>query len=201
MPQLFTSHTINEHTQSLADHLPNGKGFIAKNQDGTNFRRFLRGLAFELQRIESTFIYTTQQYDPQTTTDFITEWESAVGIPDDCFPGTEDLQTRRKHVVVKLLSSGANTAQDFIDIAAFLGFDITISYLDEVEFYPPYDVPITLITGVPESRFIWIVTGAGVVPNVPPYDVPFSLSSGTSVIQCLFNKLKPAHTRIIYRNE
>lgn len=198
---LFTPHTVDQHTQSLADYMPNGDLFNAKNLEGSNFRRLLRGWAFELQRLEATFIEVTQEYNIYTTNDFIAEWERMVGIPDSCFSNEVDIVTRRRQVVVKLAAEGVNTREDFIDLASLLGFEIDITYPPEIPFYPPYDVPIDLITGIPESRYVWIVSGPGIVPNVPPYNVPFSLtSSHANVIQCFFEKLKPAHTKILYRN-
>lgn len=198
---LFTPHTVEQHTQSLADYMPNGDLFVAKNFEGSNFRRLLRGWAFELQRLEATFIEVAQEYNIYTTNDFISEWERMVGIPDSCFSNDKNIETRRRQVIIKLSAEGVNTKQDFIDLAALLGFTITITYPPEIPFYPPYDVPINLITGIPESRYVWIVRGQGLVPNVPPYDVPFSLISGhATVLQCFFEKLKPAHTKIIYKN-
>ncbi len=198
---LFTPHTIDQHTQSLADYMPNGELFLAKNINNSNFRQLLKGWSYELQRLEATLIEVAQEYDPNTTNDFIAQWEQTVGIPDDCFTNETDIVTRRNQVLFKLRAEGANTPQDFIDLAALLGYTITISWPAEVEFFPPYDVPINLITGVPESRYVWIVTGVGLIPNLPPYNVPFSLiSSQQSVLICAFNKLKPAHTKIIFKN-
>lgn len=201
MAQLFTPHSKEQHAQSLADLLPNGPLYGGKNVEGTNFRDLLTGLAIEFQRCEQLLNEVSSEYDIKTTENFIEEWERAVGIPDSCFSTNDTIENRRLHVLIKIAAPGVNTRQDFINLAAMLGFDIDIQYLPEVEFYPPYDVPIDLIYGIPESRYVWIVVGAGVVANVPPYDVPFSLIDGTgTIIQCLFEKLKPAQTKIIYRN-
>lgn len=199
---LFKEHSLEEHAQSLADYLPGGKLFIAKNTNGTNFRKYLRGLSYELQRFESALIEVTSEYDPRTTTEFITEWESSVGIPDDCFPGTGSLDERRRDVITKFMAIGVSTAQDFIDLAAFMGYEITIEHLADGTYYPPYNVPFTPMIGIPYNRYVWIVIGANVIANIPPYNVPFSLTSSTQTkLQCFFNKLKPAHTLIIFRNE
>ena len=198
---LFNPHTVDQHTQSLADYMPNGELFIAKNIEDSNFRQLLKGWSYELQRLEATLIEVAQEYDIYNTNDFISEWENVVGIPDSCFSNEVDIVTRRKQVIIKLSAEGVNTKQDFIDLAALLGFTITITYPAETPFYPPYDIPLDLITGIPESRYVWIVTGDGLVPNVPPYDIPLSLiSAQQSVLQCFFEKLKPAHTKIIYKN-
>lgn len=201
MTQLFNIHSKEEHAQANANFLPNGVVFAAKNIQGTNLRDLLNGLAIEFQRCEQLMTDISSESDIRTTQSFIEEWEHAVGIPDGCFDTSGSIEDRRLHVLIKLLEPGINTAQDYIDLAAMLGYTITITHLEEMEFYPPYDVPITLIYGIPESRYVWIVTGDGVVANVPPYDVPFSLGTSTAtLLQCLFNKLKPAYTKIIFRN-
>ena len=199
---LFTLHSVDQHAQSLANYLPNGKLFAAKNTNATNFRKYLRGLSYELQRFESLLIEVTSEYDPRTTADFISEWESSVGIPDDCFPGTGSLDERRRDVITKFMGMGVSTRQDFIDLAAFMGYSIDIEYLPEESFNPPYNVPFTPLIGIPNSRYVWVVIGTNIVLNVPPYNVPFSLtSSGVTKLQCFFNELKPAHTLIIFQNE
>lgn len=199
---LFEIHSKDEHAQSLANFLPNGDLFAAKNIQESTFRNLLNGLAIELQRCEQLLADTTSEHDIRYTSNFIEEWERALGIPDDCFDNTGTLEERRTNLLIKLAAPGVSTEQDFIDLAAMLGYVITIEHLAEVEFYPPYNVPFSPIYGVPESRYVWIVKGVGVVANVPPYDVPFSLGSSTAtILQCLFNKLKGAHTLIIFENE
>lgn len=197
---LFTIHSKQELAKSIADFLPGGDLFVAKGIEDTVLINLLNGLSLEIQRAEQLLSDYTSETDITTTTQLISEWETAVGIPDSCFSNTVSLEERRINVQAKILALGVATEEDFINLAAFLGYAIIIEHPEPVEFYPPYDIPLDLIWGVPQSRFIWYVIGAGVVPNVPPYDIPLSLENGTSVIQCLFDKLKPANTLIIYRN-
>ena len=198
----FTSHTLDEHTQSLANFLPGGCVFANKNIPNTVHHSLLRGLAGELKRVEATLLEWLKQYDPRTTTDFITNWERVVGIPDGCFTGTESLETRRKHIVAKFLARGVATEQDFIDLAKFLGYDISFERLPGVDNFFPYNIPLSFVTGLPRSRFVLIIIGQGLVPCVPPYAVPFipGCNDKDSPLICFFNKLKPANTVIIYRN-
>ena len=201
MTSLFTQHTQEQHANSLASFLPDNNLFVAKNIDGKNLRKFLVGLAAELKRTEDYLYFSSNEKDARITTNLIEEWESAVGIPDNCFSNEVPIDQRRLQVLAKMQALGVSTAQDYIDLAALIGYDITISYPVEQTFYPPYDVPFSPIYGIPESRYVFIVTGIGIVPNVPPYDVPFSLNNGQSIIQCLFDNLKPANSVIIYRDQ
>jgi len=192
---LFDSHTIDEHTTAIADYLPNGLVFGSKYVDQSILRKFLQGLSPEFQRAEQTLIETSVQHDINCAVDFISLWESAVGIPDSCFPATGTLTERRTHVICKLAVMNVQTEQDFIDLSEKLGFTITISSLSD-SLFPPYDIPMIPATGS-SARFIWVVTGVDPGP-VPPYDIPLFLTFSSSIIICVFELLKPAMTRIIF---
>lgn len=192
---LFELHDIAEHTNAIADYLPNGLIFGSKYVDGSILRAFLESLAPEFQRAEQTLIETSKQHDINCAVDFISLWESAVGIPDDCFPATGTLLERQTHVICKLAGMNVQTEQDFIDLADKLGFTITISSLSD-SIFPPYDIPMIPVDG-DTARFIWLVTGVD-PGSVPPYDIPLALTFTSSIIICVFELLKPAMTRIIF---
>ena len=193
---VFQLHTVEQHTQSFADYLPNGKTFQAKNITDSTFRKFLRGLSQEFQRIEQSLIETSGQHDINCAEEeFLSLWERAVGIPDDCFDGGGTIDERRLHVILKLAQMNVSTEQDFVDLAASLGFTITIGHPIDNAF-PPFDIPLT-VTG-PMARFIWEVAGLGPESFVPPYDIPLFLDAGTSILICVFEQLKPAMTQIVF---
>lgn len=192
------THNREEHTRSLAAYLSNGKLFEAKNIDGSNLNQLLRGIASELRISEGYLITLEKEYFPDRTTLFVKEWEQALQIPDDCFPGNGSLEERRMHVLIKLASLGVQTAEDFIDLALLFGKIVNVFSLS-VEAFPPYPVPFTPIS-LPEGRFVVVVTGEDIVTNVPPYDVPFIPASGESTMECLFKKLKPENCTLIFRN-
>ena len=100
---LFKLHTVDEQSQSFSDYLPNDKLFQSKNIDGTTFRKFLIGLSQEFVRIEQTLIETSIQHDINCSEeDFLSRWERAVGIPDDCFSGMGSVSDRQLHVILNL---------------------------------------------------------------------------------------------------
>lgn len=199
MAKKFDRFTLEQHTQVLCDLFFGGKLSEARNINGSNLRKLFIGLAKEFQRIESTIATIAEEYDIQQTTLLIEEWESAIGIPDDCFPIANTIEERRNNVLAKLRAAGTVTENDFISLAALIGFTVTITPLQDIAF-PVYPVPF-YPTKAPASRFVWIVSGANVIPEVPPYNVPFTPAGGAqSILVCLFNLLKPAFTRIIFQN-
>lgn len=190
--------STEDHANAIAAHLLNGKTFEAKNIGESNFRQLLLGIAGEF-RIAQEYIETLEkEYPPDNTTLFLEEWESALGIPDDCFSGAGTIEERQRDVLVKLASLGVQTADDFVRLAAIFGKTVTVSSLAEVAF-PPYDVPF-LPVDVAAARFIIRVSGENLIANIPPYDVPFTPSSGESVLECVLNKVAPANCRVVFVN-
>jgi len=183
---LFKKHSLDNHALSIAAYLPGGKVFAAARDNFTNLFAFLRGLASEMARVEDFLIDLYSELDPRTTIVFIEEWESNLGIPDDCIFIADTIEERRKNILIKLTSLGAQTEEDFVSLALLLGFAIQITR-------PPSG---------PDRRFIWIISGVDILVNVPEYDVPFipNATGGQTVMQCLFQKLRPANTELQFEN-
>lgn len=172
--------------KSLAAYLPGGELFQAATIPGTTFNMLLLGLAVELQRAENYLFLYNDQFIPDRTTPFIPEWESAVGIPDECFviSPTDTDEERRLNIITKLASLGVQTADDFINLAANYGITVTVIPLSET-IDPPYDVPFTPFSSV-EARFTWIIKGDNLFTE--------------EILLCLFCKLKPANTKLIFED-
>lgn len=181
MTNRFEEHTLEQNTQSLANTLPNGGTFIAKNIDQSNLRNLLVGLSGEIFRIESLLVDLTEEYYIPQTTLLIEEWERALGIPDGCFNAQGSIEERRIHCIAKFLAAGTQTGADFIAVAALFGKTVTI--IDD-----------------PSEPYVIKIEGPELVTNVPPYNVPFSLDSGETILECFLNKLKPANCTIEFIN-
>jgi uncharacterized protein YmfQ (DUF2313 family) len=198
MISLFKRHTKEEHADTIADNLPNGPLWTAKRINGKKLRSLLLGFARTLRTGEDKLETVWEQLDPSTTTDFIDEWESALGIPDDCFQGTGSLETRRTHVVAKL-TAAIQTADDFVALAALLGVAITIQSGVESSTFP-LTFPILFFDTLQDARFTMIVNFTASSTVVFPLTFPIVFpDDNMAVIRCFFDKLKPANTDIIYR--
>lgn len=194
-PVFFPAGSFEDQVQGIANLLPNDRPFYAKNISGTNLRKLLQGLAYEIWRVERQIETISLEHDINFTVSLISEWESALGIPDDCFSNTGTIEERRKNVITKLRARGVATKEDFIALAFYLGYSIEIIDSADVA-YPPYDVPFFPVS-LPQGRFVWYIKGYNIAPFVPPYDVPFIPNNIESIISCFFQKLKPANT-ILY---
>jgi hypothetical protein len=117
---------------------------------------------------------------------FVPEWESALGIPDDCFPGDttgNDIDTRRTHILVKLAALGVQTSADFEALATTMGFPGTEVVSGEDAGIQP-----------PDGRFTIVINYVAGTFDVFPlsFEIEFG-NSETEILDCLFEKLKPAN--------
>lgn len=200
---LFQRHSVDEHADTLADYLPPGIMFEGGKIDNTNLRKLLRGLAQELFKSEDLLKQWTEEYYPDCTTLYLDEWEKTLGIPDDCFSGTGTQEERRRDILVKLASLGIQTEQDFEDLAALFG--VTVEIEQGADFGGagntfPLQFPVSLLFSSPkEARFTIIVRFT--VPDTSRFTLFFPIVFGgneIAILECLFNKLKPANCNVIF---
>jgi len=196
----FNRNTLVDHTQISVSFLPLGKLFDQKNIPDSNIHNLFTAFSKEFVRDENKIATVAEEHNIFNTTLFIEEWESAVGIPDACFTIAPTIEERRANIIIKLRASGVSTQEQFEEIALLLGFVVTVTPLQD-EAFPPYCVPF-IPTKSPASRFIMVVRGDGIIPEVPPYDVPFTPAAigQQSILQCIFGILKPANVGILFFN-
>jgi len=199
MPKLLTKHTLTEQADSLADYLPNGDLFIGKKLLGTKLRKLIEGLSGLLVDGEEQINLVSSEYDIRFTELFIKEWEGFVGIPDSCFDTSGTIEQRRKNVLTKLTALGIQTEADFIALAALFGVVVTID-AGSVSGVFPLVFPLIFFPNPKTARFTLIVSfqleGSNKFPLTFP--IPFG-SSNIGILECLFNKLKPANVDLIFR--
>lgn len=201
MTDLIKKHSKEEHADSIDAYLPSGRLFEGGRVTDTNLRKLLLGLSGELVMAEGFLKTIETEYDITTTTLFIDEWEAAVGIPDDCFLGTGDIEERRKHVLVKLASLGIQTEADFENLAAILG--ITVDIIDGITAGTTFPLTFpSVLLGLTdeEARFTIVVTYTTTAVEQFPYTFPLTFVEDTvSILRCLFNKLKPANCNVLFQ--
>lgn len=190
------SLTLEQQARTLANYFSPGRAFGSVSVPGTVANDLLLGLAQELLRSEALMQEFRDEILPDETVLFIDEWESAVGIPDDCFPGSGSIVERRTHVLVKLASLGVQTAADFEALAALLGVSVTV-IAGSVHGTFPYVFPMIFLGDGRAARHTIIVDSPTGAASVFPYTFPITFEeSGLSLVECLFRKLKPANVDI-----
>lgn len=196
---LFNRRDIEQYADSLADYLPGGLLFASKSVQDSNFRKLLRGMAGELFRSNGLLKTYNDEILPDKTVKFIDEWESALGIPDDCFKMTGTIDERRRDVLTKLASLGIQTKQDFVTLANEFGVDVVVSS-GSVHGIFPMQFPFIFFNTAKQARFTIIVTFNVAAASRFPYVFPFIFGgSQIPILECLFSKLKPANCNIIFK--
>lgn len=196
--RLFRKNTPSDITDSTAAFMPNGRVFGGKNRGDAILRKLLNGLSLEFYRIDEQMELMAEDYDINVSIQFLPQWEAAVGIPDSCLDGTGTLEERRKAVLAKLAGMNLTEDQDFIDLAAIFGVTVTITQGSTVGIFP-MTFPFILFGTAKEAKFSMIVTFDTPLETFP-YTFPFIFGDATrGLIECIFNKLKPANVQIIYQ--
>ena len=184
--------TVTEQRDAIASWMPLGIVWTSFHTIGTNCYNFLVGLASEFVRF-AEHVKEARETIPKITnnTDFLPEWESAMGIPDDCFSATGSTSERWTHVLVKFAMMNIQSCPDFVSLAAVFGFTITCEGGIESSLYP---------AGFPDdktARNTIVITFDVSEPVAFPYTFPITFEQNQTVImECMFTKLKPAHNDI-----
>lgn len=136
---------------------------------------------------------------PDGDTELLPDWERVYGLPDACLADIDSSVTSRVAAVIdKIRRGGGLSRQFFIDLAAALGYTISIT-----EFSPHTVVsPVTYPLYDTDSQYYWQVNLATDTPP-RPITVLDSVTTPlvvyqTGLLECLLQKLKPAHTELLF---
>lgn len=197
--RLFKAKTTEEQTTSLAAFLPGGRPFLAAKLSSSTLRTLLVGLGTELSRMEGILNDITYEHQIDQTTSLISQWEAALGIPDGCFSVASSLSDRIRNVSVKLGHMSLQTAQDYIDLGALLGYTVRITAGADRGIFP-LAFPAYVFDSPQTARFLMIVTVETVaIPNVFPLSFQITFSNGfNTIIECVLKHLVPANVQLSF---
>jgi len=160
---------------------------------------------------------------PYTTTELLPEWEDAVIVKDECLADVPQgsVGERRAAVVAALRRPVGQSTQFYIDLAASLGFEISI--IKSCPFRSGQSSSGDAITGPTAYNFMCGFSCSG--QQIGNHDVGWTYywtvvtsefnekwfesgqnssgdpirTFGNEVLECVLNAAKPAHTKIIFR--
>ena len=196
---MLKKRTQPQQADILAQYLRDDNLHEAKNRDDSTLRKILLGLASEWLNFRNKINEVVNEYNPQKTTALIQEWEEFVGIPDGCIPVASTIEQRRLNVLLKLAGINATTEKQFKNVASILGYNIEVSNGVATSTFP-LTLPFLLISEASAPFTIVITLPSSIKPNGFPLTFPFTLTSQQpAILDCLFNKLKPANTQLFFR--
>ncbi len=196
---MLKERTQTQQADILAQYLRGDNLHEAKNREDSTLRKILIGLASEWLNFRSKINEVSNEYNPKTTTKLIEEWEQFVGIPDNCIPVASTIEQRRLNVLLKLAGINATTEKQFKNGASILGYNIEVSNGVSTSTFP-LTLPFLLISEASAPFTIVITLPSSIKPSGFPLTFPFTLTSQQpAILDCLFNKLKPANTQLFFR--
>ncbi len=188
--------SVQEHAEIFSSYFPSGRAFAIKDVVGSVLNQLLRGISGEAIRVDEAIETLRQEVIPDQTVAFLAEWESALGIPDDCFDGLGDVTERRRDVILKLSSLGLQTRKDFEDWAADLGVQVEV-LPGSLHGAAPFEFPILFYATGKEARNTIVVNFVSAVNASFPYTFAIAFAfKEVAIITCIFEKLKPASTQV-----
>lgn len=159
--------------------LPRGTAFSVEPE--TVIGKLALAMADEFARFDVRSVTLIEEFDPRTTSELLTDWERAYGLPDPCAGTTQTVPQRVSSLVQKVIATGGQTKSYFIGLALALGYPITIT---EFRAYTVEDDVDDLIYEL-DWNFAWQV-------NAP------IAAAANGQLACVLNYLKPAQTVILF---
>lgn len=190
--------TAAEYREQLKALLPPGQAF--PRDPGTTLHDLLDGMSIELARLDGRASALPQEANPASSLELLSDWERVAGLPDKCSGALEEtLQGRRNALLAKLTSTGGQSVGYFIDLAATLGYTVTI------EEFRPFRAGMS-VAGDALTNGPWVHTWLIRAPEVSVTEFRAGLSAagerlrtwGNDTLECKLNQLKPAHTLALF---
>ena len=106
--------------------LPQGQAW--PKYPGTTLDLACRGLAEYWGYVDSRAAdLLERESDPRITIELLPDWERNWGLPDPCYQAPLTIAERQQALVMRMTMEGAQSRQFFINVAAQIGYTITIS--------------------------------------------------------------------------
>lgn len=190
--------TDTDYLRQLQALLPPGPAW--PRDDNALLTRLLSGLSEELARVDGRAWQIAEEADPRTVAELFADWERVAGLPDACavaFGGTQTAAQRRAALVGRLTTMGGQSPAYFIALAASLGYAITITEFSEHTVNDNVEHPFYGSAW----NFAWQVNAALNTINEITVDMTVEdplAAWGNALLECVINRLKPAHTTLLY---
>lgn len=191
------------YVEQLQSLLPQGHAW--PRQSDAVLTDILKVIASELVNVEGRAGVLIDEADPRTTSEMLVGWETMAGLPDNCSEEANTLAERYAALLQKLTNTGGQSIAFFTAVADLLGYtDI------EIEEFRPFIAGVNQcgdqLGGGHEVRYYWRVK----VPDARLTYFKAGLGRAGDVLckianavdlECIFNRLKPAHTNLIFSYE
>jgi len=164
MTNIFTAP--DDTSQQVSDHLPVGRAWANKNIGDSNIRGLINSVAVAHNQTQQVIQTLDEQFRINDTEDLLVEWETSVGLPDNCTSGASQTIAQRRDAVIKRLRK-----EEVVTLAEMQ------TYVDEA--LP--SVAIILYTGED-----YIASNPGAFPDNPKFVLVAEIQSGEDTFEYRF---------------
>lgn len=119
------TRTGDDYAEALSLLLPQGQAWPRDGE--STLMKVVRGLSQIWGLIETRASLLLEiESDPRSTVELLPDWERNWGLPDPCYQEPLTIGDRQIALVQRMTIEGAQSRQFFIDVAAQIGYTITI---------------------------------------------------------------------------
>jgi uncharacterized protein YmfQ (DUF2313 family) len=142
------ARTVEQFRDVMLALMP--RGFAWPTEPNSNWGQLFMALAEEFTRIDIRNESLLAEFYPRTTLELLEDWEKNYGLPGQCIHEVQTLNERHRALLTKYRLVGRQDKQFFIDVAADLGYVITIT-----EYDVNHPGPQTEYNGFPLTGSAW----------------------------------------------
>ena len=180
---------VTDYLYLLQSLLPKGSAWT--KESSSVLGQVLYAIAEEFAELERVALSLLNERDTRFTSDLLTDHEFDLGLPDECSLVSDTIAQRRNNARAKLIALGGANKQYFIDIAAALGYTITIQEYPDASLPSIFHWQVTALYD--EDLYLrWFTSGSGVSGD------PICQIIGIDTLICFIEKYKPAHTVVVF---
>ncbi|EGG3071011.1 DUF2313 domain-containing protein [Salmonella enterica] len=122
---MSSRYNQEQYLEALSALMPRGQAWT--KAPGSVQQSVLSALARSYARSDRAAVSMLKASFPATATDFLTEWETSLGLPDACGISETGVGARQQAILARLAFSGGQSRQFYITLAKSMGYDITLS--------------------------------------------------------------------------
>ena len=192
-PPLYSAADWGEGLLRL---MPTGLAW-SRETDAVN-AQVIRSLGGSYARLNARANYLLVDAFPATTAELLPEWEATLGLPDPCAGPDQSEPERVMHVVARLTQQNGPSIPGLTAYAATLGYDITIQEFAPSRFGQDFGMDF----GGDDWAHAWQISAPGFSIDqftfgANDFGDPFA-TWGNTVLFCEMQRLKPAHTILLF---
>ena len=188
----------SDYQQQLRALLPLGPAW--PSEEGSPIGQLFEGISQELARVDARSLQLIEELDWRTTNELFADWERVAALPDACviaFAGEQTQSQRRAALLGRFAGLGGQSRAYFTQLAADLGYTITITEFRAHTVDDDVDAPIN----GEAWNFAWQInsSGSAVIELTvdDTVDDPFA-AWGNALLECVLKRFAPAHTIVLF---